>query len=153
MELGHWIGILTSALGRGLFAGLIGTVAMTLVQLLEIKLTGRTPSNAPADAAAKVLGIEPRGPREKTRFSNLVHFAYGSSWGMVRGLLGIAGLASWLATLAYFAIVWGSGLVILPGLGVAPPVWKWGAKWVVLDAAYHVVYAVATGLTYDYISR
>jgi hypothetical protein len=153
VELGHWIGIVTSAVGRGLFAGLIGTVVMTVVQLVEIKLTGRKPSTAPADAAAKVLGVEPHGPAERTRFSNLVHFAYGSSWGVLRGLLGLTGLASWLATLLHFAAVWGSGLVLLPAVGVAPPVWKWGAKWVVLDAAYHVVYAVATGLTYDYITR
>jgi hypothetical protein len=153
VELGHWIGTLTSALGRGLFAGLIGTVVMTVVQLVEIKITGRQPSTAPADAAAKVLGVEPRGPAERSRFSNLVHFAYGTTWGALRGLLGITGLAPWLATLVYFAVVWGTGLVLLPALGVAPPVTKWGAKWVVLDAAYHVVYAVATGLTYEYITR
>lgn len=153
MELGHWIGDLASALGRGLFAGLIGTVAMTLVQLVEMKITGRAPSTAPADAAAKMLGIEPRGPVERTRFSNLVHFAYGTTWGAVRGLLGITGLAPWLATLLHFALIWGTGLMMLPAVGVAPPVTKWGAKWVVLDAAYHVVYAVATGLTYEYITR
>jgi hypothetical protein len=153
VELGHWIGTLTSALGRGLFAGLIGTVVMTVVQLVEIKLTGRSPSSAPADAAAKVLGVEPRGPAERTRFSNLVHFAYGTTWGAVRGLLGIIGLAPWLATLLHFAVVWGTGLALLPALGVAPPVRKWGVKWVALDAAYHVVYAVATGLTYEYITR
>jgi N-acetylglucosamine-6-phosphate deacetylase len=57
VQLGHWIGIVTGAVGRGLFAGLIGTVVMTVVQLVEIKLTGRKPSTAPADAAA-LLGKE-----------------------------------------------------------------------------------------------
>jgi hypothetical protein len=153
MELGYWLGVIASALGRGLFAGLIGTAAMTAVQLVEIKLTGRRPSTAPADAAAKVLGVEPRGPGERTRFSNLVHVAYGTTWGALRGLLGITGLPSWLATLLHFAVVWGTGLGLLPALGVAPPVREWGAKWIALDAAYHVVYAVVTGLTYEYITR
>jgi hypothetical protein len=76
VELGPWIGIVTGAVGRGLFAGLIGTVVMTVVQLVEIKLTGRQPSTAPADAAAKVLGVEPRGPAERTRFPNAVAAAH-----------------------------------------------------------------------------
>ena len=153
MELGHWLGVVASALGRGLFAGLVGTAAMTLAQLVEIRITRRQPSTVPADAVEKVLGISPRGPKERTRFANLVHWAYGTAWGGVRGLLGISGFASWLATLLHFAVVWGTGLVALPALGVTPPVREWGAKWVALDAFYHVVYAVATGLTYDFITR
>jgi hypothetical protein len=153
MEFAHWLGVITSAVGRGLFAGLIGTAAMTVVQLVEMKLTGRAPSTAPADAAAKVLGLEPRGPAERTRFSNLVHVGYGTGWGAVRGLLGITGLAPWLATVLHFVLVWGTALALLPALGVAPPVRTWGPKSIVLDAAYHVVYAVVTGLTYQYITR
>jgi hypothetical protein len=41
---------------------------MTVSSTLEMKLRGREASSAPADAAAKVLGVEPRGDAEKARF-------------------------------------------------------------------------------------
>jgi hypothetical protein len=70
----------------------------------------------------------------------------------VRGILGFAGLVSWVATLVHFAAVWGSALVMLPALGAAPPVSKWGAKVIVLDILYHVVYATVTGIVYECIT-
>lgn len=86
MDVFLWVGALMSAVGRGLLAGLAGTAAMTLTQLMEMKLTGRAPSATPAEAAGKVLGVQPRGPREKVRFANIVHWAYGTTWGALRGV-------------------------------------------------------------------
>lgn len=57
-------GDVAAAVGKGLLAGLVGTVAMTLSSTAEAKLRGRGSSSAPADAAAKVLGVEPKGDRE-----------------------------------------------------------------------------------------
>jgi len=142
------LGETASAVGRGLFAGAAGTAAMTLSSTLEMKLREREGSTAPADAAAKVLGIQPRNPAGKARFANVVHWAYGTGWGAVRGVIGAAGLSGPAATGAHFAAIWPSALVMLPALGVAPPPWKWGATELGVDAMHHLVYVTATSVAY-----
>ena len=142
------LGDVAAAVGKGLFAGAAGTAAMTASSTIEMKLRGRPPSSAPATAAAKVLGVEPSGQREQARFSNIVHWGYGTSWGAMRGLLGAAGLSGPRAAAAHFGAVWGSEQVMLPTLGVAPPFWEWGAKEVAIDAFHHLVYAGSTSAAY-----
>jgi len=142
------IGEVASAVGRGLFAGAAGTAAMTLSSTLEMKLRDRGGSTAPADAAGKVLGIQPRDAAGKARFSNVVHWAYGTGWGAVRGLIAAAGFSGPAATGAHFAAIWPSALVGLPALGVAPPPWKSGAAELGVDALHHLVYVTATSVAY-----
>jgi hypothetical protein len=144
---------LADTIGRGLVAGFAGTAAMTVSSTLEMKLRGRAASTAPADATAKVLGIERfRDDAAKARFSNLVHWGYGSAWGVVHGLLRLAGLPPAKATAAHLAAVWGNEAVMLPVLGVAPPFWTWGAEEVAIDVWHHVVYATATAVAYEQLS-
>jgi hypothetical protein len=147
------LGDVAAAVGKGLFAGAAGTAAMTVSSTMEMKLRGRPPSSAPATAAAKVLGVEPKGQKEEARFSNIVHWGYGTSWGAVRGLIGATGLREPRATAAYFGVVWSTEQVTLPALGVAPPLWEWGAKEVAIDAFHHVVYAGATSVAYTLLDR
>ncbi|MBA2763493.1 MAG: hypothetical protein H0U42_02245 [Thermoleophilaceae bacterium] len=142
------LGELASAVGRGLFAGLAGTVAMTVSSTIEQKLRDREASSAPADAAGKVLGVQPRDPEGQARFSTVVHWGYGTSWGAVRGLLDFAGLDGSRATAAHFAAVWGSAQVMLPALEVAPPVWESPPQETAIDAFHHAVYAAATSVAF-----
>ena len=147
------LGDVAAAVGKGLFAGAAGTAAMTLSSTMEMKLRGRPASSAPADAAAKVLGVEPKDEKEEARFSTLVHWGYGTSWGAVRGLIGAAGLSGMRAGVAHLGAVWATEQVMLPALGVAPPFWEWGAKEVAIDAFHHLVYASATGVAYTLLDR
>lgn len=147
------IGTIAGSVGRGLAAGVVGTAAMTVSSTLEAKLRKRESSSAPADAAAKVLGVKPEGEEEKARFSNLVHWGYGTGWGSVRGLLGGLGLVGPVGTAAHFGLVWGGELTMLPKLGVAPPVKKWGKKELGIDAFHHLVYALATGAAFVILDR
>lgn len=147
------IGSLAGSIGRGLFAGAFGTVVMTASSTIEMKLRGREGSSAPADAAAKVLGVEPEDDQAKERFSNLVHFGYGTGWGAVRGLIGYLGLSGPAAAAAHLGAVWGSELVMLPALDVAPPATKWGTKEVGIDWFHHAVYATATSVAYEWLDR
>lgn len=140
---------LASSIGKGLFAGAAGTAAMTISSTFEMKVRGRKPSDAPAQAAAKVLGVSPVGENEKKRFSNLVHWGYGTGWGAVRGVIGAAGLRGLPAGALFFAAIWGNELVMLPTLGVAPPATKWGAKELAVDAGHHVVYAAIASVMYE----
>lgn len=142
------LGEIAEAVGRGLFAGAVGTAAMTASSTLEMKLRDREGSTAPADAAGKLLGIQPRGPAGKARFSTVVHWGYGTGWGAVRGLIGAAGLSGPTAAGAHFLAIWPSALVMLPSVGVTPPPWKWGATELSVDALHHLVYVTATSLAY-----
>jgi len=142
---------LAAAVGKGLFAGVAGTAVMTVSSTLEMKLSGRPASQTPAEAAEKVLGVEPVDEEAKGRFSNLVHWGYGTAWGGVRGLLAGVGLSGPKATAAHLALVWGGEQVILPALDVAEPVYKYGGKATATDLLHHVVYATATGLAYSYL--
>jgi len=147
------VGDVAGAMGKGLVAGVAGTALMTLASTIEMKVQGREPSSAPADAAAKVLGVEATSDAAKLRFSNSVHWAYGTSWGALRGMLGAVGLNGPVAAGAHFAAVWGSGLVMLPALGVAPPAKEWGTKALALDAFHHIVYAAGVGLAFSALDR
>ena len=142
--------MLVRRVARGLVAGAIGTAAMTVSSTLEMRLRGREPSTAPADAAMKVLGIEGFcDDGAKSRFSNAVHWAYGTSWGVPRALLDAAGLGTAAATAAHGGALWGSEQVMLPALGVAPPLWQWGAVEIAVDALHHLVYMVAASVAYE----
>jgi hypothetical protein len=147
------LGDLAAAVGKGLFAGAAGTVAMTVSSTIEMKLRGRPPSSAPARAAAKLLGVEPADERAEARFSNIVHWGYGTAWGGVRGLLAAAGLSGPAATAAHLAAVWGTEQVMLPALDVAPPLTEWGTKEVAIDAFHHLVYVGATGVAYSLLDQ
>lgn len=143
----------SSAVGRGLLAGLVGTAAMTISSTAEARLRGRGDSSSPADAAGKVLGVRPSGEAGERRFNTLVHWGYGTSWGAVRGLLGAAGLRGPLAAAAHLALVWGGEQVALPATGTAPPAWRWGVKEVGIDLWHHVVYVCATSAAYECLDR
>jgi hypothetical protein len=147
------LGSVAAAFGKGIFAGVAGTAAMTISSTIEMKARGRPASSTPALAAAKVLGVEPVDEEAKERFSNLVHWGYGTAWGGVWGLLAAAGLSGPAATAAHLGAVWGSEQVMLPALGVTPPLTEWGAKEVAIDAVHHLVYAGATGVAYALLDR
>lgn len=147
------IGDLAARAGIGLAAGLAGTAAMTVSSTIEAKLQGRGPSPAPAQAAGKLLGVRPRSEAEQSRFSNVVHWAYGTSWGAVRGLLAALGLPPAAASAAHLALIWSTEQVMLPALGVSPPITEWDAKTIAVDGVHHVVYAAATGAAYELLAR
>jgi hypothetical protein len=126
---------------------------MTISSTLEARLRGRQPSTAPARATAKALGISSfEDAVAQARFNDLSHWGYGTSWGIVRGLLDAAGLAPRKATAAHGAAVWGSAQVMLPAMDIAPPGIFWGKKALAIDAFHHAVYALATGVAYRLLS-
>lgn len=145
------VGELAAAVGRGIFAGAAGTAAMTASSTIEAKVRQRGSSSAPADAAGKVLGVQPKDPDGQARFSNVVHWGYGTGWGTVRGLIGAAGLRGAPAAATHFAAIWGSSLVMLPVLDVAPPPWKMEGTELAVDAFHHIVYAGATSAAYAFL--
>jgi hypothetical protein len=142
-------GWIAGRIGRGLLAGFVGTLAMTLSSTIEMRLRGRPGSDTPAKAAETVLEVRPRSEAAHERLSNLVHLGYGTAWGGVRGALDAIGLRGPVASIVHFALVWPAALVLLPSLRVAPPPTEWGGTELAIDATHHVVYAGAVGATYE----
>lgn len=144
------LGELGAAIGKGLIAGLAGTIAITVSQMIEMRITKRKPSNAPGKAVKKTLHIE-ASPGNKEEFSNEVHWVYGTSWGVMRGLLSMAGITGFAATTLHMAAIWGTAVNIQPKLDIAPPLSEWEPKDIAIDILHHFVYAVVAGLVFDAI--
>jgi len=145
---------LATEIGNGVLAGVAGTAAMTVSSTVEAKLRGRPYSTAPARAAARALGIETfEDGFAYARFSTLVHWGYGTGWGVARGVLRALGVGPRLATPAHFVVLWGSALYTLPRYEVAPPVTRWRAEDVAIDVFHHLVYVTTAALAFELLER
>lgn len=143
------LGELGSAIGKGIIAGLAGTAAITLSQLIEMKITKREPSEAPLKVIKETVDIEPANEEQKEKVSQEIHWAYGTSWGIARGLISLTGLKGLPAAAVHFAAIWGTALVMLPKYDAGPSVNEESPKAIAIDALHHAVYATAAGFAFD----
>ena len=151
--MGTIAGKFGSALGRGLIAGLAATLAITLSMRIERKISKKPVSFAPGDAASKALSIEATGREQWGKFSNEVHWTYGTVWGVGRGLLSLFSLNGWKATVVHFAAIYYTAITIEPDFEVAPPINEWTKKEIAVFAFHHLVYAMVAGLVFDSINK
>ena len=140
---------LAKALGVGLAAGLAGTVALTLSETLEMRLTGREASTVPGQVGAKLLGRDPEQEPDIGRLTTVVHWTHGVSLGGVRGLLSLAGLGPVAATVVHYASVWGGDALLYRTLDLAPWPWQWKGAELAPDLFHKGVYAAATGVVFE----
>jgi hypothetical protein len=122
---------------------------MTASGGLEMKIRGRSASLAPPQAICKVLHLETANDQAETRLNNLVHWGYGTTWGTIRSLVEASGIHGITASLFHFGLLWGVEQVMLPRIGVAPPITKQSAKEIAIDVWHHAVYVQATGSAYE----
>ncbi|MCA1735939.1 MAG: hypothetical protein LC739_07470 [Actinobacteria bacterium] len=147
------VGRLAAEAGRGVVAGLIGTAAMTLSSTIEKTIRKRPASTVPSEVGGRLLGVKPRDSEGKARFSNVMHWQYGSSLGLLRAALGTALREPW-AGAAFFGLVWAGELVLVPRLSQqTPPATQWGPSEVAIDGWHHLVYAAATSLAFTTLVR
>lgn len=147
------IGKVGSAIGKGLIAGLAGTAAITLSQMIESKINQKELNFAPADAAFKALGIEASEREQKEKLSREVHWVYGTLWGVARGLLSLAHIRKSPATVLHFGAIYYTALTIQPDFEVSPPIQEWSKKDIAIDAFHHAVYVTVAGLVFDAIDK
>jgi hypothetical protein len=152
MSMRKAIGCVSCTVGRSLIAGLAGTAAITASQTVEMAMTGRKPSSTPAQAFEKVLGLSPLDARHEARLAHLVHWGYGTAWGLFRGLLGLLGLRGVRASLIHWGTISGAAVALLPRLGIAPPARRWPLRTHAVEALHHLVYATTVGCLYDLMS-
>ncbi|RBY82541.1 hypothetical protein DQ238_04465 [Geodermatophilus sp. TF02-6] len=139
----------TANIGRGVLAGLVGTVVMTAFQkLVEMPLTGRENSYAPADFAERVLPVHPTTAEGRERLNNATHFALGGMWGTAYGIAASRGLRGQKAVNTVFAVVYTGDVLLNTALGLYEPR-KWSMQDWVVDVVDKYVQAQATGLFFD----
>jgi hypothetical protein len=138
-----------ATVGRGVVAGVAGTAVMTAFQkFIEMPITGREESYAPANFAAKILPIEPKDVQERQRLNWVTHFALGAMWGTAFGLAGRAGLHGQKAVAAVFATVYTGDVLLNTALGLYQPS-SWSGRDVAIDVIDKLVQAEATGAIFD----
>jgi hypothetical protein len=131
---------------RGLAAGLAGTAALTVSQRIEMRVTGRPPSDLPAKVAEGVLGISPRG-RQRELVATATHWFNNTSVGLGRAALGSAGLRGAPAAFGTFVLYLGGGALMFTRLGVASAVPR------PVDLVHAGVYAAVTSTVYERLDR
>lgn len=142
-----------AALGRGAFAGLVGTAVMTVSQAVEGKVTGRAASTVPGQVGVQLLGGD-KGDAARVRSLNpWVHWGHGIAMGAVRGLIGTSVENPAAATAAHFAGLWSGDVLLYQALGVAPPPWEWSPQELATDLGHKGLYALVTGATYGALER
>ncbi|MDP5181938.1 hypothetical protein QOZ88_04755 [Blastococcus sp. BMG 814] len=137
------------SIGRGVLAGIGGTAVMTAFQkVVEMPLTGRADSYAPAEAAESLLPTRTASPQSRKRLNYLVHFALGGMWGAAYGVAASAGLRGQKAVHAVFVTVYTGDVLLNTASGLYQPK-QWSAQDWAIDIVDKYVQAQATGAVFD----
>ncbi len=146
-------GGLLRGLVRGMAAGAVGTVALTVAEELDMKVTGRKSSDVPGRVGAHLLpGKDPHSAVDVAGLNISVHWVHGISMGALRGVLDAAGVRGSAATAAHFALLWGGDAALYTALGIAEAPWRWSGSELASDVVGKGVYAVVTGVVYDQLA-
>jgi len=139
----------TSMIGRGILAGVAGTMLMTVFQkLVEMPVTGREDSYAPADFAERILPVHPTSEQGRQRLNYATHFALGGMWGTAYGIAASTGLRGQKAVNTVFATVYTGDVLLNTALGLYQPT-QWSAQDWAVDIVDKYVQAQATGMVFD----
>ena len=141
-----------AALGRGVVSGLAGTAVMTAFQkLVEMPLSGRTDSFAPAAFAERVLPIPRQHGAARRRLNDATHYALGTIWGGAFAVASRAGLRGQRAVAVVFPAVYAGDLLFNTALGLYAPS-SWSKRDWLVDVVDKLVQAEATGAVFDRLS-
>lgn len=160
-----------AAVGRGVFAGVIGTGLMTAWQTLAPTLQGseETPPQpdhpvdaweqapAPAQLAKRIgEGVLRRdvSPELIPLLSNAMHWGYGTGWGVAYAI-STAGRRNSTGRrgIGFGALVWAMSYVQLVPLGLYRPPWEYEAQELALDLSYHLAYGLGVAAALRTLSR
>jgi hypothetical protein len=135
--------------GRGALAGVAGSVVMTAFQkLVEMPISEREDSYAPAELAQKLLPVRPQSAAGRWWLNYATHTALGAMWGAAYGVVAHKGLRGAPGAAVTFAAIYSQDLVMIPALGLGKP-WEWSRKDWTIDALDKVVVIAATGAIFD----
>jgi hypothetical protein len=138
-----------SVIGRGVVSGVAGTVVMTAFQkFIEMPLTKRGESYAPADFAQEITSVHPDTAAGRRRLNYVTHFSLGMMWGAAYGVAALKGLRGQKAVNTVFAVVYTGDVLLNTALGLYHPT-QWSKKELVVDLVDKYVQAQSTGAVFD----
>jgi hypothetical protein len=161
-----------AAVVGGIVAGAVGTACLDTVEYLRYRRGGGKESplawefapvesweQAPAPGQVTKRVIEgftqrPLPDRWAWLTSTATHWAYGSAWGALYGIV-----AGSLRNphpgygLPLGATAWITGYVVLPEGGLYKPIWEYDAKTLAGDLAGHLAYGAGTGTAFWLLAK
>ena len=136
-------------IGRGVLAGIGGTVVMTAFQkLVEMPLSRRGESYAPADFAEEITFVQADSAAGRRGLNWVTHFALGAMWGSAYGFAAARELRGQKAVHVVFAVVYAGDVALNTALGLYRPL-QWSAKDLVIDVVNKYMQAQGTGAVFD----
>ena len=101
----------------------------------------------------RVLGHDV-SPRYARSLNNLTHWGFGLATGAAYGvLLGARRKPRVWFGPPFGAVVWASGYVVLPLLGVYKPIWKYDFETLRKDLSAHLVFGTTTAATFSVLTH
>ncbi len=166
----------TSPLGtitRGVVAGAVGTLAMDLLWysryrrsrgedgFLRWEFSSSTASfeeaGAPAQVGRRVVRTVLRKElpdRSAALTNNVVHWATGSQWGALYGVVTRSRAGSTPSDgLLLGPVAWGMAYAVLGAAGIYEPIWRYDKETLAKDLSAHLVFGVATATAYRLLGR
>lgn len=122
---------------------------MTAFQkLVEMPLSKRGESYAPADFAEKAIRINTQTPRGRRQLNYATHFSLGMVWGAAYGIAALRGSRGQRAVNVVFGAVYTGDVLLNTALGLYHPR-QWSKKDWIVDVIDKYVQAQATGAVFD----
>lgn len=126
-----------------------GSAVMTAFQkLVEMPISEREDSYAPAQLTQKLLPIKPGTDAGMKWLNYASHTALGAMWGAAYGAAAHKGLRGLRGTAATFGTIYAQDLVMNTALGLGKP-WTWSRKEATIDVLDKVVHIAATSAIFD----
>lgn len=160
------------AVVAGTVAGAIGTVCMDAVRFARQRRAGGVHSAwewefapvptwedapDPGQVGRRVIeGFTQRKLPDSSAWlvSTLMHWAYGTAWGALYGVLAGSMRRPYPIYGAPFgAVVWLSGYAVMPQAGLYEPIWKYDRKTLAADLTAHLAYGTGTGTAFRLLGR
>ncbi|WP_148572743.1 hypothetical protein [Nocardioides caldifontis] len=142
--------MLRDSVWQGLVAGAVGTVAMTVAEKVEQRLTGRPSSFVPARTLERLTGLE---DRESTALNWAMHYGQGALVGVLRSVMANVGLRGPVASSKFAVVRLTTDQVLENATGVGAPPETWPRGELVVDLLHKGVYAFVTGLVADGLAK
>ncbi len=135
----------------GLGAGAIATVVLTIIEYLDIAVTGRAPSMVPGEVAVAITGGDHHRDRGRVEQLNLpTHVMHGTMLGVVFAALSLLGLSAVLTTVIFYVLLLGADWMLYTVLGVTTP-WSWtGTQWA-RELILKAIFAAAMGAAFYWL--
>jgi hypothetical protein len=168
--VGRILGEAAGDLGRGLVAGMFGTLSITAASAIDQLATevahARKEKRAPdldlgkaivspwsfsADVVGQVFGITAKDKEHERRLSIMAHWGYGSTWGLSLAAVRALGVRGAAAIGAVLAGQLGAEMIVMPALGLFSPPTQWGRRALVSSVYQHAIYAVAAVAAFEWL--